>query len=78
MACCLMATSHHLNQCWISSSEVLLQSPESNSTASAQATTLYDLTVSVQATFLYIEFEKYAFKITATSPRSLGKNFMTF
>ena len=27
MACCLMATSHHLNQCWLSSSEVQWHSP---------------------------------------------------
>ena len=37
MACCLMAPSHHLNQCGFLISEVLWHSPDSNFTASAQA-----------------------------------------
>ena len=32
MACCLMATSHYLNQCWLIISEVLWHSPDSNFT----------------------------------------------
>ena len=38
MACCLMAPSHYMNQCWLPISEVLRPSPESNLTVSAQAT----------------------------------------
>ena len=56
-ACCLTALCHYLNQCWLLISEVLWHSSESNFTASAQATVLYN------------EFENYSFKITATSPR---------
>ena len=41
MACCLMAPSHYLNQCWLLSIEVLWHSPESNLTVSAKATILY-------------------------------------
>ena len=36
MACCLMAPSHCLNQCWLSISEVSWHSPESNFTENAQ------------------------------------------
>ena len=36
MACCQMAPSHYLNQCWLIISEVLWHSPEVNSTGSAQ------------------------------------------
>ena len=50
MACCLMAPSHYLNQYGFLISEVLWHSPEGK------------LTVSVQATILYNEFENYAFK----------------
>ena len=32
MACCLMAPSHYLNQCWLMISEVLWHSPDSNLT----------------------------------------------
>ena len=32
MACCLMAPSHYLNQCWLMISEVLWHSPDSNFT----------------------------------------------
>ena len=32
MACCLMASSHYLNQCWLMISDVLWHSPDSNST----------------------------------------------
>ena len=38
MACCLMAPSHYLNHCWLLFSQVLWHSPESNFTASDQAT----------------------------------------
>ena len=47
MACCLMAPSHYLNQCWFFISEVLWCSPESYSMAR------------VQATILSNEFENY-------------------
>ena len=52
MACCMMAPNYYLNQCSLLSSEVLRQSPESNSTPSAQASLQYH------------EFENDAFKIT--------------
>ena len=55
MACCLMAPSHYLNQCWLLINEVLWHSSESNSTANAKVTSLCD------------EFEDYTFKISATS-----------
>ena len=42
MACCLMAPSHYLNQCWLLFAEVLWSSPESNFTANVQATVLYN------------------------------------
>ena len=35
MACCLTASSHYLNQCWLFISIVLHQSPEGNSTGNA-------------------------------------------
>ena len=35
MACCLMAPSHYLNQCWLIISEVLRHSPEGNFTGNA-------------------------------------------
>ena len=37
MACCLMAPSHYLNQCWLIVSEALRHSPEGNFTEDAQA-----------------------------------------
>ena len=40
MACCLMAPSHYLNQCWLFVNEVLWHSPESNFRASAETTSL--------------------------------------
>ena len=36
MACCLMAPSHYLNQCWLIIKGVLWHSPESNFTGNAQ------------------------------------------
>ena len=53
MACCLMAPSHYLNQCWLLICEAMLHLLESNFTASAQVPSN--------------EFEKYAFKISAIS-----------
>ena len=53
----IAAPSHNLNQCWSIISEVPWHSSESK------------LTVSSQAIILYNEFENYAFKITAISPR---------
>ena len=58
-ACCLRATNHYLNQYWLLISEVLWHSPESNFTASTQATVLYH------------EIENYTSRIAATSPRVL-------
>ena len=57
MACCLMAPSHYLNQCWLIVGEVLWHSPEGNFTWNAQ-----DI-------YPWREFEKYQFQITSASPR---------
>ena len=57
MACCLMAPSHYLTQCWLIMSEFLWHSPEGNFARNAQ-----DIYPSY-------EIEIYKFKITATSPR---------
>ena len=57
MACCLMAPSHFLNQCWLLISKVLWHLPENN------------FTMSTLATILYYEFENHTFKITSISPR---------
>ena len=62
MACCLMAQSHCLNQCWLLISEVLWHSPESN------------FTVSAQASYLYNQLENYIYKITATFPTAQWVN----
>ena len=56
MACCLMAPSHYLNQCWLITCETLWHSPEGNFTGNAQGI------------FPWYEFENYFSKITATSP----------
>ena len=45
MACCLLATSHYLNQCWLIISKFLCHLPESNFTVSAQAIVLYELEI---------------------------------
>ena len=58
MACCLTAPSHYLRLGWLLISGILWYSYESNFTTSAQATILYP------------EFEKFASKIAAPSPRS--------
>ena len=57
MACCLMAPSHYMNQCWLLISEVFLHSPDCSFRSSGQAT------------FLYNVFKNYTFKFTATSHR---------
>ena len=56
MACCLMAPSHYLNQCWLLICQVVWYSPESSFEANVQAICLHN------------KFENYTFKITATSP----------
>ena len=43
MAWCLTAPSHYLNQCWLFIDEVLWHSTESNFTASAKVTVLYNV-----------------------------------
>ena len=47
MACCLMAPSHYLNQCWLIISEVFWHPPEGNFTGN------------VQAIYSWYEFENY-------------------
>ena len=62
MACCLMAPSHYLNQCWLITKGVLWHSPESNFTGNAQDITLKN------------EFENYNFKIINPFPRGQRVN----
>ena len=62
MACCLMAPSHYLNQCWVIINEVPWFSSESNFTESAHTT------------ILYLGFENQTFRITAISPRGQWVN----
>ena len=57
MACCLMAPSHYLNQCWFLISDVSWHSSWNNFSVSTQAITLSN------------NFENDILKITATSPR---------
>ena len=59
MACCLMAPSHYLNQCWLYITEVLWQSSEGNFTVSTKATTT-----------LRNEFENLISKIIVRSSRA--------
>ena len=63
MACCLTAPSHYLDQCLLYITEVLWQPPESNFTASAQATILRN------------EFENFTSKIIVGSSRGQWVNF---
>ena len=58
MACCLMAPSHYLNQCWLIISEVLRHSTEGN--VAGNAPDIYH----------WYDFENDSFKITTASPRS--------
>ena len=56
MACCLMAPSHYLNQCWLITNGALWYSPYKNFTGSA-----WDISS-------WYEFENYDFEIKAISP----------
>ena len=49
IACCLTATSHYLNQCWLLIDESLWHLCESNCHMSAQATHYNDVTMSIMA-----------------------------
>ena len=57
MACCLMAPSHYLNQCWLNISVALWHSAENNFTRNAQ-----DICP-------WYQFKKYWFKTSTTSSR---------
>ena len=57
MACCLMAPSHYLNQCWLMISEVLWHSPDSNFTENT-----WDI-------YCLNEFEISLFETVVKSPR---------
>ena len=63
MACCLMAPSHYLNQCWLIISKVLRHSPEGNFTGNAP-----DISVSL------IWLWKWQITITAAFPRGQWVN----
>ena len=62
MACCLMAPSHYLPQCWLIISEVLWHLPKGNFTGSA-----WDI-------YPWYEFENYQFKITGLTVNLLVLN----
>ena len=62
MACCLMAPSHYLNQCWLIISKVLLLSCEGNCTRDASSINHYNL------------FENYMSKISFKFPRGQWVN----
>ena len=62
MACCLMAPSHYLNQCWLIISEVQWHSYSGNYTRDASTTNHYIL------------FENYTFKISFNFPRGQWVN----
>ena len=57
MACCLTASSHYLNQCWLIINDILWHSPEGNWTGNAQEI------------YIWCEFKNCWFNITATSTR---------
>ena len=57
MACCLMAPSHHVNQCWVTTNKILYNSFQGN---------IYLNTQDINPQIL---FEIYTFWITATSTR---------
>ena len=57
MVCCLTASNHYLNQCWLIFSEVLWHSLEGN------------LTVIAQNIYPWYAFENYKCKNRAASPR---------
>ena len=63
MACCLMATSHYLNQWWHIISRVLRHSLQGNSTENAHESNHYNV------------FENYAFKIKLKAT-SLGRQWV--
>ena len=63
-ACCLMASRHYLNQCWLLISEVLWHSSQSNFTAISQATILY-------------KFQDNIFKILATGANQITRHWIT-
>ena len=56
MVCCLMASNHYLDQCWLLISNATWHSHESN------------FTVSVQAPILCSEFEKHTLKLSTHLP----------
>ena len=60
MACCLTASSHYLNQCWLIINEVQWHAPESNFTGSACEFILQH------------ELENYTFKIIAIFPGAMS------
>ena len=66
MACCLMAPSHHLNQCWLIMNLVLWHPPENNFIGISQNINLKN------------EFETYNFKIIPTSPSGQWLNSFNF
>ena len=57
MACCLMAPSQYLDQCWLIISGIVWHLPVNDFIGSTRDINLWN------------EFEIYAFKITATSPK---------
>ena len=64
MACCLMATSHYLNQCWLMISE-MWHSPDSNFIENT-----WDI-------YRWNEFEIYQSETVVKSPRGQGVNYLS-
>ena len=65
MACCLMAPSHYMDQCWLIISEVQWQSHEENLTRDTSATNYWN------------KLENYLSKISLKSPRGQLVNSLT-
>ena len=86
MACCLMAPSHYLNQCWLFISEVfsfLWHPPEGNFTVSGQSTILYNKLENYILIPLPIEVDGWVYwnqvvNIVATSPKSNDKLLLRY
>ena len=60
MACCLTATSHYLNKCWLIISHIFWHSHDVNFTAN------------MQNRYLWYEFKKYQLKVTTTRVNGLA------
>ena len=73
LACCLMAPSHYLYQCWLIINEVLWYSPEGNITRNTVMWGWNDMSLKISLKFtqgpMSQKPENYQFKIASTLPR---------